>query len=243
MENKQTKQFEISVIKASASGQTGTVQLLGNVFGLFDGYDILLPGSTKKSIAEQKPIILDGHNSGSSEHVIAGCDEAIEVDRNWLVANAPHIIEKYDHLGLKGKGITGAMLLTVTFDMSISKSAEIYKRLANKWLSGCSIGFTSISAKTQQVTLNNGEVVTARLISLAKIWEVSIVPFQQNIASQVISVRANNNSKREKGLQEINALIADLDKQAAVKNINRLERIREIGLMEIEMLLQELENA
>lgn len=244
MENKQNKQVEISVIKSNVNKQSGIGQatIIGNLYGMFDGFDIVENGSAKRSLLERTPIILDSHNAGSVNSILAKTESAYEVDRQWLLTNAPTIVSKFDPMGIRGKGVTGALVLDISFAMDDEQSASAYKKLARGWFNGASLGFVVHNSKNQTVTLNNGSVANARLISSMTVYEVSLTPFPQNSGSQAISIRSANNSKREKGLREINKLIADLDKQAAVKSINRQQRLREIGILESDLLLSQLDR-
>lgn len=147
-------------LQIKATGEDGTVEGYGSVFGVKDSYDdVIEPGAFKASLAAHKaagsmPAMLWQHDS---EHPIGVWTEMSE-----------------DKTGLRVKG---------KLAMDTQRGAEAYALLKMGAITGLSIGFISKEWSYDRET----EIRTLTGIDL---WEVSLVTFPANGSARVTSVKA-----------------------------------------------------
>ena len=154
---RQTRAFALSL---KATGEDGSVEGYGSVFGVRDSYDdVIAGGAFKGSLAEHKtagtmPAMLWQHDPS----------EPIGV---WT-----DMVEDERGLRIKGK---------LALDTARGKEAHALLKMGA--LNGLSIGFVS----KQWAYDRDSEVRTLTEVDL---WEVSLVTFPANAASRITGVKA-----------------------------------------------------
>lgn len=148
------------VMSLKATGDDGTVEGYGSVFGLRDSYDdVIAPGAFLASLAGHKtagtmPAMLWQHDSGLP------CGVWTEMSE--------------DAKGLKIKG-------RLALDTTLGKEAHALLKMGA--LNGLSIGFLSKQWTYDRTT-------DVRTLTEIDLWEVSLVTFPANGASRITNIKA-----------------------------------------------------
>jgi HK97 family phage prohead protease len=152
-------------LQIRATGEDGTIEGYGSVFGVRDSYDdVISPGAFRASLAAHKaagtmPALLWQHDA---EHPIGV----------WLEMTE-------DEKGLRVKG---------RLAMETQRGREAYSLLKMGAITGLSIGFVSKQWSYDRET-------EIRTLTEVDLWEVSLVTFPANTAARVTGVKAADVSK------------------------------------------------
>lgn len=195
-QGRETRAFAFEV---RATGEDGTVEGYGSVFGVKDSYDdIIVPGAFKASLAAHKaagtmPAMLWQHDPSEPIGVWTDMEE--------------------DAKGLKIKG---------RLAMETTRGKEAHALMKMKALNGLSIGFvcTAKSYNDRDGT---------RTISEIDLWEVSLVTFPANSAARVTGVKSEDPfagftkpSDAERWLREAGTAVSKSDATAFVARVMRM---------------------
>lgn len=182
------------VLELRATGDDGSIEGYGSVFGVRDNYDdVIAPGAFAASLSEHKaegtmPAMLWQHNP----------DEPIGV---WT-----EMVEDSKGLRIKGK---------LALDTSRGKEAHALLKLGA--LNGLSIGFVS-----KQWTYDRETDV--RTLTEIDLWEVSLVTFPANEKARVTNVKAADGMAAPKDAERIlrDAGFSKADATAFVSRVMRM---------------------
>jgi HK97 family phage prohead protease len=188
---RQTRAFALSI---KATGEDGSVEGYGSVFGVRDSYDdVIAAGAFKGSLAEHKaagtmPAMLWQHDPSEP---IGVWTEMVEDERG---------------LRIKGK---------LALDTARGKEAHALLKMGA--LNGLSIGFVS----KQWAYDRDSEVRTLTEVDL---WEVSLVTFPANAASRITGVKAADEIGAPKDAERIlrDAGFSKSDATAFVSRVMRM---------------------
>lgn len=158
---RETRRTSAVALELKATGDDGTIEGYGSVFGVVDDWDdVVAKGAFTASLAEHKaagtmPAMLWQHDA----------DEPIGV---WT-----EMAE--DAKGLRVKG---------QLCLDTARGREAYALLKMGALNGLSIGFCTVPGTSRY----NDDGV--RVVTQVDLWEVSLVTFQANKAATVTNIKA-----------------------------------------------------
>jgi len=183
-------------LQIKATGDDGSVEGYGSVFGVKDSYDdVIEPGAFKSSLASHKsagtmPAMLWQHDA---ENPIGVWTEMSEDERGLLVRG--------------------------TLAMETQRGREAYSLLKMGAITGLSIGFVSKEWSYDRET-------EIRTLTGIELWEVSLVTFPANTAARVTAIKAADVAaittirQAEKALRD--AGFADDAAKAFVASVKRI---------------------
>lgn len=188
---RETRAYSLSI---KATGEDGTIEGYGSVFGNVDQWDdIIAPGAFKDTIAAHKaagtmPAMLWQHES----------DEPLGV---WL-----EMSEDDNGLKLKGK-----------LCLDTSKGKEALALLKMGAINGLSVGFIS-----KEWSYNNDTNV--RTLTVIDLWEVSLVTFPANKKARVTNIKSGEDISAPKDAERIlrDAGFSKSDATALVSRVMRM---------------------
>lgn len=158
--NESWREIRVAKFELRASGDDGTVEGYGSVFGVRDSYDdIVAAGAFAASLAE--------HRAAGTMPAMLWQHDASEPIGAWLEMTE-------DAAGLKVKG---------RLALETTRGREALALLKIGALNGLSIGF--VSKKWER----NAETDTRTLLAI-DLWEVSLVTFPANGKARITGVKA-----------------------------------------------------
>jgi HK97 family phage major capsid protein/HK97 family phage prohead protease len=159
----------------------GIVEAIVSVYGVLDdGGDVIAPGAFADSIAERgwRVHVLDSHRADSVLRVLGRALALREVDRAAL---PPALLARYPDA-------QGGLWTRTQYLLDTPEGEGAFRRIASGAVAEYSIGFDVVASHREARPVGDG-VVSARVITQARLWEYSPVIWGMNPATATVGVK------------------------------------------------------